>query len=165
LCPRLPLPEWRCDFGVAALSSRHSISADSLVVVAVAAIVVAIGNKEVGGVVPKKLLVSLLGRPTLDVSVAASVSTVEVIMMGSRTGLVDSAATALKFDQSPLRLLGAGVVATTNDDDDPGVIVSALVVASSVTAAFIWLEAIVDLVASTVPLALSVGPRVPVNMS
>ena len=62
--------------------------------------------------------------------------------MVSRMVLVDSAATTLKFDQSPLRLLGAGVVATTNDDDDPGVIVSALVVASSVTAAFIWLEAI-----------------------
>jgi len=40
-----------------------------------------------------------------------------------------------------------------------------MVVASSVTVAFIWLEAIVDLVASTVPLASSVGPRIPVNMS
>jgi len=125
LCPRLPLPERRCDFGIAAFSSRHSISADSLVVVVVVVvvIVVAIGNEEVGGVVPKELLVPLLGRPTVDVSVAASVPTVEVIMMGSRTGLVDSAATA--------------------DDDDPGVIVSALVVASGVTAASIRLEAIV----------------------
>jgi hypothetical protein len=146
LCPRLPLPERRCDFGIAAFSSRHSISADSLVVVVVVVvvvIVVAIGNEEVGGVVPKELLVPLLGRPTVDVSVAASVPTVEVIMMGSRTGLVDSAATALKINQSPLRLLGAGVVAMTNDDDDPGVIVSALVVASGVTAASIRLEAIV----------------------
>jgi hypothetical protein len=140
LCPRLPLPERRCDFGVAAVSSRHSISADSPVVVVVFA--VAIGNEEVRGVVPKKLLVSLLGRPTLDVSVAASVTTVEVIMMVSRTGLVDSAATALKINQSTLRLLGGGVVAMTNDGDDPGIFVSALVVASGVTAAFIRLEAI-----------------------
>jgi hypothetical protein len=64
-------------------------------------------------------------------------------MMTSRM-VVDSAATvtALKFDQSPLRLLGADVVATTNDDDGPGVIVSAPVGASSVTEAFIWLEGI-----------------------
>ena len=143
LCPQLPLPEWRCDFDVVAFSPRHSVSADSLVVVAI--IVVAIGNEEVGSVVPKKLLVSLLGRPTIDVSVAASVPTVEVTMMGSRTGLVDSAATALEIDPSPLRLLGADVVATTNDDDDPGVILSTLVVASGVTAAFVWLEAIVTM--------------------
>jgi hypothetical protein len=142
LCPRLPLPERRCDFGVAAVSSRHSISADSPVVVVVVVFAVAIGNEEVRGVVPKKLLVSLLGRPTLDVSVAASVTTVEVIMMVSRTGLVDSAATALKINQSTLRLLGGGVVAMTNDGDDPGIFVSALVVASGVTAAFIRLEAI-----------------------
>jgi hypothetical protein len=44
------------------------------------------------------------------------------------------------------------------------VMVSALVVASSVTVAFIWLESIVELVTSTVPLASSVGPRIPVNM-
>jgi hypothetical protein len=51
------------------------------------------------------------------------------------------------------------------DDGVPLVMVSALVVASSVPVAFIWLEAIVDLVASTVPLSSSVGPRIPVNMS
>jgi hypothetical protein len=45
------------------------------------------------------------------------------------------------------------------DGSVPLGIVSALAVASSVTVAFIWLEAIVDLVAS------SVGPRIPVNMS
>jgi len=93
--------------------------------------------------VPRKLLVSLLGRLTLNVSVAASAPTVEVTMMVSRRVLVDSEATALKMDQSPLRLLGAGVVATTNHGDDPSVIISALVVASGVTAAFIRLEAIV----------------------
>lgn len=62
--------------------------------------------------------------------------------MVSRRVLVDSEATALKMYQSPLRLLGAGVVATTNHDDDLTVIISALVVASGVTAAFIRLEAI-----------------------
>lgn len=111
LCPRLPLPEWRCDFGVAALSSRHSISADSPVVVV---IVVAIGNEEVRGVVPKKLLVSLLGRPTLDVSVAASGTTVEVIMMVSRTGLVDSAGTALKIEQKHVETIRRG--RSSNDE-------------------------------------------------
>ena len=65
-----------------------------------------------------KRLVSLLGRLTLNDSVAASAPTVEVIMMTSRMVLVDSAATTLKIDQSPLRLLGAGVVTTTNDDND-----------------------------------------------
>ena len=94
------------------------------------------------GVAPKKLLVSLLGRLTRNVSVAGSAPTVEVIMMASRMVLVGSAATALKIDQSALRLLGAAVVATTNHDDDPGVIVPALVVTSNVTAAFIRLEAI-----------------------
>ena len=92
-----------------------------------------------GGVVP---LVSILGRLTFNVSVAACSSTIEVIIVVSRT--VDSAATALKFDQSPLRLLGAGGVATTNGDDDPGVIVSALVVASDAIAALTWLEAILN---------------------
>jgi hypothetical protein len=56
-------------------------------------------------------------------------------------------------------------VATTKDGGVTLVMVSALVVASSVTVAFIWLEAIVDSVASTVPLASSVGPKTPVNMS
>jgi hypothetical protein len=107
-------------------------------------------------VVPKKLLVSLLGRPTLDVSVSASVSTVEVIMMGCRAGLVDSAATALKINQGPVRLLGVGVVATTNDDDDPGVVVSAQVVASGVTAAFIWLEAIMTVLVGSATNLLAV---------
>ena len=46
----------------------------------------------------EKPFVSLLGRLTLNVSVAASAPTVEVIMMVSRTVLVDSAVTALKFD-------------------------------------------------------------------
>ncbi len=77
--------------------------------------------------------------------------------------LVGSAANLLEADQSPFRLLGPGV-ATTKDGGVTLVMVSALVVAPSVTVAFIWLEAIVDLVASTVPLASSVGPRIPVNM-
>ena len=100
---------------------------------------------------PKKPLVSLLGRLTLNVSVAAPAPTVEVIMMTSRM-VVDSAATvtALKFDQSPLRLLGAGGVATTDDDDDPGVIVSALVVASDATATLNWLEAILNVLVGSV---------------
>jgi hypothetical protein len=51
------------------------------------------------------------------------------------------------------------------DDCVPLVMVSALVVASSVTVAFIWLEAIVELVTSTVPIASSVGPGIPVNVS
>lgn len=119
------------------LTSRHSTPADSVVILIV--IVVAIGNEEVGGVGP---FVSLLGRLTPNVSVAACALTIEVIKMVSRSMLVDFAATALKIDQSPLRLLGAGGVATTNDDDDPGVIVSGLVVASDVTAALTRLEAI-----------------------
>jgi hypothetical protein len=160
LCPRLPLPD---NFGVAAPSLRHFSSVGSVVIFTVTVIVVAIGSEEVGGVVPKKPLVSLLERLTLNISVFASSLTIEVIIVVSRTVLVDSAATALKFDQSPLRLLGAGVVATTNDGDDPNVIVSALVVASGFAAAFIRLEAIVNLVASTVPLASSVRPRIPVN--
>lgn len=53
----------------------------------------------------------------------------------------------------------------TKDGSVPLGMVSALAVAFSVTVAFIWLEAIVDLVASTVPLVSSVGPRIPVNMS
>lgn len=120
---------------------RHSISADSVAIAI--AIVVAVGNEEVGGVVPT--LVSLLGRLTLNVSFAASAPTVEVTMMVNRTMLVNSAAAA--------------------DDDDPGVIASALVVASSVAVALIWLEAIVDFVTSTVLLASSVGPRIPVDVS
>jgi hypothetical protein len=46
--------------------------------------------------VPKKLLLSILGRPALNVSVAASAPTVEVTIMVSRTVLVEAAATALK---------------------------------------------------------------------
>ena len=74
--------------------------------------------------------------------------------------LVDSAATALKFDQSPLRLVGAGVVATTNDDDDPGLIVSALVVTFGVTAAFVRLGAIMTVLVVSVANLLEVdqGP-------
>ena len=56
---------------------------------------------------PKRLLVSSLGRLTLDVSFAGSAPTVEVTMMVSRTVLVDSEATVLKLDHIPLRLLGA----------------------------------------------------------
>ena len=51
------------------------------------------------------------------------------------------------------------------DDDVPLAMVCALVVASGVTVGFIWLEAFVDVVASTVPPASSVGPRTPVDMS
>jgi hypothetical protein len=96
LCPRLP-PFLDLDF--AALSSRHSISADSVVIVIV--IVAAIGNEEVGGAV---LPVSLLGRPTLNVSVAALVPTIEEIMTVSRSMSVGSVAAALKNYQGPLRL-------------------------------------------------------------
>lgn len=56
------------------------------------------------------------------------------------------------------------MVAMTKNDDVLCVIVSALIVASRVAAPFIWLEAIVDLVASTVPLISSFGPRFPVNV-
>ncbi len=45
---------------------------------------------------PKRLFVSSLGRPALNVSVAASAPTVEVTTMVSRTVLVDAVATALK---------------------------------------------------------------------
>jgi hypothetical protein len=51
------------------------------------------------------------------------------------------------------------------DGGVPLVMISALVVASSVTVAFIWPEAIVDLVTPTVPLASSDGPRILVNVS
>lgn len=89
------------DFGTvsSALSSRHSTSADSVVVFIV--IVAATGNEEMGGVV---LLASLLGRLTLNVSVAGSAPTIEEIMMVSRT-VVDSAATALKFDSKPVETI------------------------------------------------------------
>jgi len=51
------------------------------------------------------------------------------------------------------------------DDGVPLVMVSALVVESSVTVAFISVEAIAELVTLTVPLASSVGTRIPLNMS
>ena len=51
------------------------------------------------------------------------------------------------------------------DSGVPLVMISALVVASGIPVAFIWLEALVDLVTSTVPLASSVGPRIPLNVS
>jgi hypothetical protein len=81
------------------------------------------------------------------------------------TVLVGSAANLLE-DQSPVWPLGPGVTSTMEDGGVPLVMVSApVVVASGVTVAFIWLETIVELVALTVPLASSVGPRTPVNMS
>ena len=54
-------------------------------------------------------------------------------------------------------------MATTKDGGVTLVIVSALAVAPSVTVAFILLVGIVDSVAPTVPLASSVGPRIPVD--
>ena len=89
LCPRVPPP---LEFGVATVSSRHSASADSVVIAI--AIVVAIGDEGVGGVVQ---LVSLLKRLTLNVFVATFAPTVEEFMVVSRTVLVDAAVTALKM--------------------------------------------------------------------
>lgn len=57
-----------------------------------------------GGVV---LFVSLLGRLTLNVSVAASAPTTEEVMMVSRT-VVDSAATALKIDSKTVETIRRG---------------------------------------------------------
>ena len=51
------------------------------------------------------------------------------------------------------------------DGGVPLVMIFALVVASGVSVAFIWLEALVDLVTPSVPLASSVDPRIPVNVS
>jgi hypothetical protein len=80
------------------------------------------------------------------------------------TMLVGTAAILLEVDHSSSRLLRAGVVATTKDDDVLCAIVSALVVASSTGAPFIWPEAIVDLVAPTAPPTSSFGPGFPVNV-
>jgi hypothetical protein len=84
------------------------------------------------------------------------------------TVLVSSAAMSLQIDQNPSRQLGVGIVATTKDDDVPCVIFSVLAVVTSCVIApnapFIWLEVIVDLVASTVPPTSSVGQGILVNV-
>lgn len=50
------------------------------------------------------------------------------------------------------------------DDGVPLEMAFALVVGSGVTVEFIWLEALVSVVAPTVPPVSSVGPRTPVDM-
>ena len=132
-----------------------------IVTVVVVVFVVAIGDEGVEGVVSLILLESSPRRLTLNVSFAPPPRVVEVMMV---TVLVGSVAISLEIGQSPSGLLGVGVVAMTKDDDVLCAIVAAPIAASSVAAPFIWLEAIVDLVASTVPPISSFGPRFPVNV-
>ena len=121
---------------------------------------VAIGDERVGDM-SQKLLASLLRILLLKGSFVPAPIVLVVIMM---TVLVGCAAISLEIDQSPSRLLGVGVVAPTKDGDVPRVIVSTLVAASGAIAPFIWLEVIVDLVASTVPPNSPFGPRIPVDV-
>jgi hypothetical protein len=126
-------------------------------------VAVAVGDERVEGVVSTKLLASLPAILTLNCP-SPPAPTVDVVVMV--TVLVGSAASLLKIDKSPLRLSGVGVVATTKGEDvSRVVIVSApIVVVSSFSAPFIWLEAIVDFVASTVPPISSVGPSFPMDV-
>jgi len=152
-----PSPLSCSDFRVAALSSRHPISAGSVVVVF--AIAVAIGNEEMGDVVPQKLFSSLLGPLALNVFVAASAPAVEVIMMVSRTALVDFAAITLKLikpDETVSRWLVAMTAVTYDDGDGDPVIASALVAISSVTPTLTRLECVMTVLVGSAANSLKV---------